>query len=697
MLVLFFSAIIFFRPDLNLNNNAKAKSFNSLTVEAYILSAGNRGVHVKTVDGKNLYLCFTEEQVFLRQASAFFTEDELKKLKTRTSKKLEKKISELEKVKKICKFQKIKIRLKKVNQGGFVYGNFSTLESKNYVLKALYSASRYLRNTFEDSLGTFEGALLYSLLTGEKNYTDPIVMSDIYKIGLGHIFAISGLHIGFIYLLLKRVLEGWFKLSRENSFWLASFFLIIFLFFTAIPASGLRAFLMILLYEISNFLKRHSNTGDLLLLAGCILIAVEPQLLFNPGFQFSFFSVAGIAFIYPELKKALETKRKKRISAIGSAVLLIFSVQIAVLPLQAIYFKTIPVLGALSNLVIVPLVSFFLPGAFLLSIFSILKLKLSTAILAAVLKFALKSAILTGHYFAKIPLSYVYFSKDKTETAFQVFRFLIFAFLFFLIFKHNDKRPLFFTGIALACLLNTYGLKGFYVFDAGQAGAVGVSLKHSSILLDSGNTRSNVYEKWKHFNLKPPKLIFLSHYHLDHIGGIFNLLSGFRFYLKKPTVFLPPPSNDKEKIYYLLVKKAAQKTGYRISFIKPLDLKLDDVFLKVRLPGKQRFGDPNERSAFFALSFLKESRKFSVFYPADAVYSSFSNLKAKDFHVVVAPHHGSFKNMDERFYHGFKGTVVIQADKNPYGLPSQSFLKFLKTRKINYRRTDREGTVIFAF
>ena len=130
-------------------------------------------------------------------------------------------------------------------------------------------------------------SFIIAFTAGEKLYIDNKSKKTYINTGVMHLFAVSGLHFGILYLVLNFII---FFISKNKLF--TTFFVISILFFylafIGFTFSAQRAFIMILIWEISNLILRRKCAISALSFSFVTTILIQPESLCEPGFQLSF-------------------------------------------------------------------------------------------------------------------------------------------------------------------------------------------------------------------------------------------------------------------------------------------------------------------------------------------------------------------------------------------------------------------------
>lgn len=202
-------------------------------------------------------------------------------------------------------------------------------------------------------------ALAKALMTGDRSSLTAEVKDSFRKSGASHILALSGMHLGIIYLLLGRVLGilGNTIVSRR----IRSLTIIAAAgFYTLMTGAGeslVRAFLFILIAEICRMTGR-SSTG-LRTLCGALMIQliITPLAVKSVGFQLSYLAMLGIFTLFPILEAWYPAKKSGTdpMQKTWSLAALSISCQTFTAPLVWFHFRSFPIYFLITNLIAMPL------------------------------------------------------------------------------------------------------------------------------------------------------------------------------------------------------------------------------------------------------------------------------------------------------------------------------------------------------
>ena len=195
-----------------------------------------------------------------------------------------------------------------------------------------------------------------ALLLGQKKELDPTIREAYTQAGVMHILAVSGLHVGIIYALFILILKP-LKLKKEKArMYLLFVILIIWLyaFLTGLSPSVVRAATMFSLLTFGQMRERRPSIYNILAFSAILMISINPDVIFEVGFQLSYLAVLGIVMIQPLILN-LWLPRHKVLEYIWQLTAVSLAAQLVTFPLSLYYFHVFPTYFLLGNLLILPL------------------------------------------------------------------------------------------------------------------------------------------------------------------------------------------------------------------------------------------------------------------------------------------------------------------------------------------------------
>ncbi len=217
-----------------------------------------------------------------------------------------------------------------------------------------------------------ELALLSALTIGYKEGLSESISETYAATGAGHVLALSGLHIGFLYALLFFLFAPlWRRWSRLKLPLMLLIILLLgaFAFFTGLSSSVVRAVVMCSLLLLSQLQYHQPFTPNILASAAFGMLLFRPLWLFDIGFQLSFTAVAAIIWLQPKLYSVWKPKNRLLQKGWG-LVTLSLAAQAGTFPLVIFYFSRFSTHFLWTNLWIIPLVSLVIYGGVLLLLFA---------------------------------------------------------------------------------------------------------------------------------------------------------------------------------------------------------------------------------------------------------------------------------------------------------------------------------------
>lgn len=256
------------------------------------------------------------------------------------------------------------VRSREWQSGGEAYQHLSGFDKLR--VRALYYRQQLLGRyrTIADDDQTY--AVLAAMTLGDKSALSADV-KDVYSVtGASHVLALSGLHLGIIYMLLSVLLAG------RRRFWLSQVVIILsiwaFAFLTGLSTSIVRSATMISIYGLLSVGGRNRLSLNVLCFTAIVMLLFSPQMLFDVGFQLSFMAVLSILLFMPLLGQMVSVRFLMEHPVwrwLWSTIAVSLTAQIGVAPLIAYYFGRFSTYFLLTNLFVLPLATLILYGALL--------------------------------------------------------------------------------------------------------------------------------------------------------------------------------------------------------------------------------------------------------------------------------------------------------------------------------------------
>lgn len=202
-----------------------------------------------------------------------------------------------------------------------------------------------------------DAGIAVSLLFGDKSGLTEYDGEIIRGIGMSHVFAVSGLHVGFLTALIIFILKK-LKIGPKASLVAVCVALIFYGFLTGFPAGIKRAAIMTVIYFIAPLTRRKADPVTTLSAACFIILFTNPRELFDLGFIMSVSAVLGIILFYkPIYSGLLRNKTNKILKYSVGGIATTLSANILLLPIFFNVFNSVALYSVAANLIILPLVT----------------------------------------------------------------------------------------------------------------------------------------------------------------------------------------------------------------------------------------------------------------------------------------------------------------------------------------------------
>ncbi|MEA3428339.1 MAG: DNA internalization-related competence protein ComEC/Rec2 [Thermodesulfobacteriota bacterium] len=295
--------------------------------------------------------------------------------------------------------------------------------------------------------------VLKALIIGNRTGVKKNTGDAFNRAGIGHVLAISGLHIGIIatasFIFFRRLLSSiklflWNAWTKKGAAVLSLFPVILYGLISGMSPSTQRAVIMAAVFLMTFLFEREQDPMNTLAMAAMIILVAHPPSLFSISFQLSFIAVFSIIYGWSlryiksagdkvVIKKGWEIRILERLL---SFALVSFFAILGTLPLVMFYFNQISLVGIVANFLIVPIIGFVVVPLGLISVLlyplsifgASICIKASADVLAHTLSLV--------HYIAGLPFAAI---KTVTPNFFEIccYYILAWAILSLLILKSN--------------------------------------------------------------------------------------------------------------------------------------------------------------------------------------------------------------------------------------------------------------------
>ncbi|MEE8541170.1 MAG: DNA internalization-related competence protein ComEC/Rec2 [Desulfobacterales bacterium] len=666
-------------------------------------------------------------------------------------------------------------RLKKVrglnNPGGFNYRRYMAFRKvwvTSYVpLKRLIAVEkkRSPKNLFDIDLrrrkvgqlidSACQGdsqKVLKALVIGDRNEISGNLRNIFNRAGVGHLLAISGLHIGivasvvflfavWVFSYIKLFLrEAW---TRKAGAITAMMTVVFYGLLAGMSPSTQRAVIMVAVFLLTYLIGRRQDSMNTVAIAALIILIIDPPALFSISFQLSFAAVVSIIYGLNrfQIAKRLNQANKSRqwLLRVYAKFGYVFMISVlalgGTLPLAMFYFNQISLIGPIANLVIVPLIGFLVVplGLFsaFLSLFStsaaLLGIKIGAQILSA--------SLVLVNIFAEWPYASI---RTVTPTPFEIgLYYLLFGALVSVGARHRSEHSSRSYGqdvsktrlakvlIVIALIAGSidagwwayhrFGHKDLRVtmIDVGQGGATLLELpKGKNLLIDGGGFSDNsVFDVgarvvapllWRN-KIKTIDTLILSHPNSDHLNGLLYIAKHF----KVKEVWTN--NEEADTLGYKRFLEIVREEDIRVPNFKRLlrDRNMQGVRLQILYPPadflekrqKEKWRNSNNNSLVIKVSFGTTALLFpgDIMVAAEKELINVAGNRLKST-ILIAPHHGSRSSSTPAFLNRVQpaSVVISSGAQQSYYLPHPSVIARYKERGYRIFRTNQNGAIVIT-
>ncbi|MBC5668208.1 DNA internalization-related competence protein ComEC/Rec2 [Eubacterium sp. BX4] len=597
----------------------------------------------------------------------------------------------------------------------YVVGMFSKLCDTNGKDKWLYG----------NKAGIFS-----AILMGDKTELDQEI-KDLYSLsGIAHILAISGLHISLIGMFLYSLLRKRFSFATSSALTIAV--VTLFAITSGMGIATIRAFVMFVLKLIGEILGRKYDYITAISLSALILLADNPFIIINSGFQMSFCAMITITIIWPKVVYLINIKSK-----IANSIVLSLCIGIFMNPVIAYNYFQLPTYSFMLNIIVVPLLGIVVISAIAGSGMGFLSILMGkTALTPGCLILEVYTFLCEN--VLKIPGAVIVVGKPTIKIIVLYYMVIVFFLFCFTLVRKNyekdcnikemidengkkvissqiilKKQRKFDFKIRLA-VMGISILSGFFIYytpskgldiqfmDVGQGDGIFIKADDgTTIIIDGGSSDVKNVAKYRMIPCIKASgtgvidYAVITHADKDHISGIEEILNmNTENGLTIRNLVMPHVSYEDEAYDELLT--AAKTKGIQVLYIKEGDtMKLGKVEIKCIHPdGKYISDNRNDYSTVLSLKYENFSALFTGDIPAE-IEKSIINKIDNNYTILKVAHHGSKYSSDMEFLKKVMPaySVISVGEDNSYGHPGTETINKLKSLNSKILRTDLSGEI----
>jgi competence protein ComEC len=577
------------------------------------------------------------------------------------------------------------------------------------------------------------GGVLKALLVGDRTDIPADLKTVFYRTGVGHILAISGLHIGIIatvsFFVFRWLLSFvkpllWNAWPRKGAALLTYIPVWAYGLLAGMSPSTLRAVIMVSIFLAALLLEKEQNPLNTLAVAAFLILTVNPPSLFSISFQLSFTAVFSILLghhhtrhFYTRKQSGLRLRSQQRFFAF---VLTSLFAIMGTLPLVMNYFHQVSLVGLLGNLIAIPVIGFVVVP---LGLFSVFLYPLNLTMASAFLKtasFATMPAVGILSVLSEFPFAAV---TTITPSMIEMICYFSMAFALCCLPGGSGFRKKLVIGTlclgATVLIIDT----GYWVhrrflhkdlrvtaIDVGQGSAALMEFPGGkTVLIDGGGFSDNAIFNIGARVIAPLLLrnkimtvdtLILSHPNSDHLNGLLYIAEHFN--VKQIwTNGEPAASRGYADFMKIIEKRQIRAPEFRDLF---LSHESDTVRIELLYPPSdfmnrkrvEKWRNSNNNSLVIKVRF----GDVSFLFPGDIMKRAEKELVEKNGErlkstVLFSPHHGSRHSSTRTFLDRVSPEVVVISSgwRNRAGAPHPTVLRKYRNRGCRIYNTAVNGAV----
>ncbi|MCD7826575.1 MAG: DNA internalization-related competence protein ComEC/Rec2 [Clostridiaceae bacterium] len=632
-----------------------------------------------------------------------------------------------------------------------VYADQIVVTSANIGLfsSALLTVQRSLEHVYKSCLSEQDAGIILAMLLGNKSFLDG-ELKDLYTVnGIGHILAVSGLHVSILCAILMWLLNL-FPLPKPVPFVLTAFFLFFYGSLTGFSVSASRAVIMMLMLLFAREIGRSYDGISAMSFSAVITLLQNPEAILSGSFLLSYGAVAGIFIITPALKiffcgtqvkqnqkSRLYTRRKKEYQAnygkyapkllfqnamqkLLSMLLASLGINLMTLPVLLYFYYEIPLYSILLNLFILPLAGVLMVFALAGGAIGLFCIPAGALLLSPVhwiLCFYEKLC----SFFLTLPGSIQVFG---CPALWKILIFYLIILFLSVYLSHAGKyqariEPVF-KIFASVCVIAVAGMllyrpavQGLQVIllDVGQGDGILIRTEGGlNILVDGGSSDTSEVGKYrilpclKYYGIRQIDYMLMTHEDEDHISGQLELMSAVKTSgVSVQCLLMPEPAKEATGDNYVLMQQTAQKAGIPVRYITAGD-KLQNGMLQLSfLHPEQGFAadSANAYSVTASLTYGEISMLFTGDLEKNGEDALLELLQSQKtaipdrYTFLKVAHHGSKNSTSEELLSYIRPAVagISCAKNNRYGHPHRELLERLSNAGSKIVQTCDSGAI----
>lgn len=548
-----------------------------------------------------------------------------------------------------------------------------------------------------------QASLVAALTLARAEGMDPELRESFSRVGIAHLLAISGFHVGVVagsvltFLRVAGIGPRPSELTAVGASWA-------YVVLIGLPDPAVRAAIMLSLVALARARGRPVARWGPFAAAWLLLVAAGPTKMASIGFQLSFAGVAGLLAWAGPLASRMRRLGPVRVNhALATGLAAGVAATLATVPVVAWHFERVSLVGIPMTLLATPLVSLALVGA-LASLAADFLSRDAAAFLAGGVALLLGGLERLTGLVAAWPWASAWTTRTSVVAGCAGLAIAVRAARRPRI-GARARRLLVAVYVAAAILAwplvltwQGRGTAELVAIDVGQGDAIAVrSPRGRWLLVDAGPPPRGpdplahpVVRALRARGVRRLEALVLTHAHLDHIGGAAAVLEAFDVATVYDPAY-PAASRDYLEVLSVAARRSiswrAARAGARIE--------LDGIVVEFLHPERamEPVSDLNESSVVLRVSY----GAWDALLTGDQYRATERRLAERlgDIEVLKVGHHGSDTSTDSLLLERVRPELALISvgRSNRYGHPDADVLARLARAGVRVLRTDRDGTL----
>ncbi len=556
--------------------------------------------------------------------------------------------------------------------------------NKYFFLKYLNKYRQSINNTINHGMKKHSD-IMAAILLGTDIETD---LESVIKAGVIHIFAISGLHLAIISLLIYRISKFIFVSIRSRSISVI-ILTALYIALSGFHLSTIRAGFMILLFFLKNVLYRKYDNVSALSFAFITMMLINPYSYLNRGFVLSFSAVISIFFIRKHIAFSnLDSYYTKTMNTL-------LAVHVGMLPVIAHYTFEVYTYSVLTNFLVLPLVPVIIISGYIASIMP----SFVSEIIFLIPHYLIEYILRLSEIIISLPFSTLLVGKVQLPT-------MLMYYLSIFMYQSRKKISILFAILVLFITVkgSIFPKEEVVFLDIGNGDSTIIRTEGYSILIDGGgipfrkgnNQGLRVLLPYlKSAGIASIDSVIITHSDFDHIYGIIEILG----MLPVRQIIVSDYYKERDDFLFNELRKKAKNYGVNIVYIKNEDeIVCGQSKLKFYTPYDKSSKVSNNQSSLMTI-FKTNDKKFLFLGDCEKEEEKFlvNNYKDEitDIDVLKVAHHGSATSSSSEFLEVAKPklSILTVGEKNRFGHPKKEVVERLEEYGLLVLETYETGQI----